>query len=203
MILLIDNYDSFTFNIYQMIASKVEVMVVRNDKITVDGIKKLNLTGIIISPGPGSPKDAGICNATIKEFAGRIPILGVCLGHQVIAECFGGRIVHAKFIYHGMRSLITLLDAGQNSPLFKGVNENFFGGRYHSLVADKTKPPYGLKIAAISEDDEIMAILNDDMKLYGIQFHPESVLTPDGERILNNFLEICYGEVKNDAKRSA
>lgn len=203
MILLIDNYDSFTFNIYQMIASKTDCLVVRNDKITIDGIKNLKPTGIIISPGPGSPKDAGISNDVIKEFVGKIPILGICLGHQAICECFGSLIVHARLIYHGMRSLITLLDAGKNSPLFRGVNEKFFGGRYHSLVADRLNPPKKLDVAAVSEDGEIMAVLNDSMRVYGIQFHPESVLTPDGDLILNNFLQICYEEVMDDAKRSA
>ncbi|WP_271628526.1 anthranilate synthase component II [Caldicellulosiruptor sp. DIB 104C] len=203
MILLIDNYDSFTFNIYQMIASKTKVVVFRNDKVTIETIQKLNPAGIIISPGPGSPKVAGISSEVVKRFAGVVPILGVCLGHQVIGECFGARVVHAKSIYHGMRSRVDLLEAGKRSPLYKGVPDRFFAGRYHSLVVEKTASLQGLEIAAVSEDGEVMSILNDELKIYGIQFHPESILTPDGEKILQNFLDLCYGQVKEDAQRSA
>ncbi|ADL42199.1 glutamine amidotransferase of anthranilate synthase [Caldicellulosiruptor obsidiansis OB47] len=203
MILLIDNYDSFTFNLYQMIASKTQVAVFRNDKVTVDTIKKLNPAGIIISPGPGSPKDAGVSKEVVITFAGSIPILGVCLGHQVIGECFGARITHAKTIYHGMRSRIDLLESGKKSRLFKGVPERFFAGRYHSLVVEKSSSLKQLDIAAVSEDDEVMSLVNDGLRVYGIQFHPESILTPDGETIIQNFLEICYDGVGKDAHRCA
>lgn len=203
MILLIDNYDSFTFNIYQMIADKTQVVVFRNDKVTIETIEKLNPSGIIISPGPGSPKDAGISSDVVKKFAGIVPILGVCLGHQVIGECFGAKVVHAKSIYHGMRSRVDLLEAGRKSPLYKGIPDRFFAGRYHSLVIEKSAKLKDLEIAAVSEDGEIMSILNDEMRIYGIQFHPESILTPDGEKILQNFLDLCYGQVKKDAQRSA
>ncbi|WAM34685.1 anthranilate synthase component II [Caldicellulosiruptor morganii] len=203
MILLIDNYDSFTFNIYQMIANKTQVVVFRNDKVTLETIQKLNPAGIIISPGPGSPKDAGISSDVVKRYAGIAPILGVCLGHQVIGECFGARIVHAKSIYHGMRSCVELSEAGRKSPLFKGVPDRFFAGRYHSLVIERSSKLKELEIAALSEDGEIMSVLNDKLKIYGIQFHPESILTPDGDRILQNFLDLCYGQVGENAQRSA
>lgn len=203
MILLIDNYDSFTFNLYQMIASKTQVIVFRNDKVTVETIKKLNPAGIIISPGPGSPKDAGVSKEVVNTFAGSIPILGVCLGHQVIGECFGARVIHAKTIYHGMRSRVDLLESGKRSRLFKGVPERFFAGRYHSLVVEKSAALKQLEIAAVSEDDEVMSLVNDSLRVYGIQFHPESILTPDGETIIQNFLEICYDGVEKDAHRCA
>ncbi|AEH50573.1 anthranilate synthase component II [Pseudothermotoga thermarum] len=203
MILLIDNYDSFTFNLYQMIAVKTKVVVFRNDKISIDTIRKLKPSGIVISPGPGSPKDAGISKEVVQNFAGIIPILGVCLGHQVIGECFDGKIVHAKEIYHGMKSQIRLLEAGKKSRLFKSVPETFSAGRYHSLVVEKSASLKKLKIAAVSEDEEIMALVNDKLKIYGIQFHPESILTTVGETIIDNFLEICYEGVKMHAHRSA
>ncbi len=195
MILIIDNYDSFTFNLYQLIAVRTEVTVVRNDKISVSSIRRLKPAGIVISPGPGGPNDAGISKHVIFNFAGIIPILGVCLGHQVIGECFGAVVTHAKQIYHGTASKIKLLEEGKKSRLFKSVPDSFVAGRYHSLVVRRTASLRRLKVAAISEDDEIMALVNDELKVYGIQFHPESVLTPVGEIVIANFLEICYDEV--------
>jgi len=193
MILLIDNYDSFTFNIYNMLADKVEIKVLRNDKFNVEDLDDMKIDGIIISPGPGSPKDAGLSGKVVEKFRGKIPILGVCLGHQVIVERFGGKVIHAENIFHGRRSIINLTKEGEVSPIFKGISKTFLGGRYHSLIADNTSMVKELKVAALTKSGEIMAVVNDHLKIYGLQFHPESVLTPEGDKILDNFVEICMG----------
>ena len=186
MILMIDNYDSFTYNLYQYLAMlNADVNVVRNDAITIQEIKKLKPRGIVISPGPGWPKSAGISLEVIKTFSGITPILGVCLGHQTIAEAFGAKIVLAKKIMHGKVSKIKTDGKG----IYKGVKEPFNGMRYHSLAISKESIPKCLKITAETEDGEIMGIRHIDHQTEGIQFHPESIMTTVGKRLLRNFLK--------------
>ena len=188
MIFMIDNYDSFTFNLVQyfrMLGS--DVRVERNDALTLRDINDSLPEGIVISPGPGHPSESGITLDVIKTFAGRIPILGVCLGHQAIVHAFGGEIVRASQIMHGKTSRI----CGDGKGLFHGVNGSFEAMRYHSLVASRTALPEELVITAESEDDhEIMGVRHKELRLEGIQFHPESILTVIGKRLLRNFLEI-------------
>ncbi|MDR0943008.1 MAG: aminodeoxychorismate/anthranilate synthase component II [Ruminococcus sp.] len=188
MILLIDNYDSFTYNLYQALgAVNPDIMTVRNDKITLDEIEKLAPSHIVISPGPGRPKEAGIIEDVIKTFRGKIPILGVCLGLQAIVESYGGEIDYAKSIMHGKQSEIEII---ADSTIFKGIDNHFKAARYHSLSARKDKLPANLEITAMSSDGEIMAIEDKKNRVYGLQFHPESVLTPTGEITIKNFLEV-------------
>ncbi len=183
MILLIDNYDSFSYNLYQYVGSiNPDIKVIKNDELTVEEIKKLNPSHIIISPGPGRPKDAGIIEdvaLNIKD----IPILGVCLGHQAICEAYGLEITNANKIYHGKSDMVKI---NNNVDLFKGLNENIKVARYHSLVAKGSNDL--LEVIAISKDGEIMAIKHKKYPIYGVQFHPESILTNDGMTILKNFL---------------
>lgn len=186
MILVIDNYDSFTYNLCQYIGEMYpDIAVYRNDEITTDKIKELNPEGLIISPGPGYPKDAGISVEAIKLFSGKIPILGVCLGHQSIAEAFGGKIIKAKQLMHGKASKVTL---DTSSALFKGLPKTIEAGRYHSLIVDEATLPSVLKITARDEVGQIMAIEHKTHNTYGVQFHPESILTEDGKALLANFL---------------
>ena len=188
MILLIDNYDSFSFNLYQLIgAIDPDITVARNDMITLSEIVVLRPSHIVISPGPGRPKDAGICEDLIASFAGKIPILGVCLGHQGICETFGATVSYAKHLMHGKASPISL-DA--SCPLFAGLPERISGARYHSLAALEETLPASLSVTARSDDGEIMGVRHRDYDVYGVQFHPESILTPDGGKILSNFLAI-------------
>jgi anthranilate synthase component 2 len=192
MILLIDNYDSFTYNLYQALGEvNPDIMTVRNDKITIDEIADLKPSHIVISPGPGRPSEAGIIEDVIKKFRGKIPILGVCLGLQAIVESYGGEITYAKSIMHGKQSEIEIIS---DSTIFKGIENNnrncFRAARYHSLSARKEKFPANLTITAISENGEIMAIEDKKNRVYGLQFHPESVLTPTGNIIIKNFLEV-------------
>ncbi len=191
MILLIDNYDSFAYNLYQLIGSiDNDIQVVRNDGITVDEIKTLAPECIIISPGPGRPSEAGIIEEVILRYYQTIPILGVCLGHQAIIEAFGGDIVYAKKVMHGKASLIeTVAD-----PLFAGMPRQSRVARYHSLAGQKETLPACLKILAESEDGEIMAIRHRQYPVYGLQFHPESILSEYGMTILKNFIR----GIKND-----
>lgn len=185
MMLLIDNYDSFAYNVYQLAASvNPDVKVVRNDKMTVGEIEALAPSHVILSPGPGKPQDAGICEEVIRYFAGRIPILGICLGHQAICEVFGARITYAGQLMHGKQSTVTL-DTG--SVLFAGMEKQIAVARYHSLAAAPDSMPDCLKITALAGDGEIMAVEHREFPIYGVQFHPESVLTPDGKRIMENF----------------
>jgi anthranilate synthase component 2 len=187
MILLIDNYDSFTYNLYQLMARfNPDIVTVRNDKITLPDIEKLSPSHIFISPGPGKPSDAGICEAVIKHFCGKIPIFGVCLGHQAIWESYGGEVGYAKTLMHGKQSEITVT---ADSVLFRGMESRFPAARYHSL-AGKNTTPSGLTVTAVSDDNEIMAAEDSENKVYGVQFHPESVLTPQGGHIIKNFLEV-------------
>ena len=187
MILLIDNYDSFSYNLYQLIGEiNTDIRVVRNDKITVEEISELNPECIILSPGPGKPKDAGICIDAVLNFAGKIPILGVCLGHQSICEAFSGEISHAKRLMHGKTSRISL----DYDFIFKGLPTEISVGRYHSLSLVEDTLPDCLEIISKSKDDgEIMAVKHKDFNVYGLQFHPESILTPDGLTIIENFLQ--------------
>ena len=187
MILLIDNYDSFSYNLYQLIGEiNTDIRVVRNDKITVEEISELNPECIILSPGPGKPEDAGICIETVLNFTGKIPILGVCLGHQSICEAFGGEISHAKRLMHGKTSRISL----DYDFIFKGLPTEISVGRYHSLSLVEDTLPDCLEIISKSKDDgEIIAVKHKDFNVYGLQFHPESILTPDGLTIIENFLQ--------------
>lgn len=192
MILLIDNYDSFSYNLYQLIgAVEPDIKVVRNDECTLEEIAEMKPEAIILSPGPGRPEDAGICIPVIKEFAGRIPILGVCLGHQSICEAFGGTVSYAKELMHGKKKL--MYKTGE-SQLFKGLPDTFAAARYHSLAALKDTLPAELRVTAESEDGEIMAVEHTKYPVFGVQFHPESVMTPDGRVMIENFMEV----VRND-----
>jgi len=187
MILLIDNYDSFVYNLYQYVGEYgKKVIVYRNNQITIEKIKKLNPEKIIISPGPGRPENSGISCEVIEKFSGKIPILGVCLGHQCIGYVFGGKIVGAKKLMHGKTSLI--YHSGKN--IYKGLKNPFVATRYHSLVIEKKSIPSVLKVEAKSEDGEIMGIKHKKYKVYGVQFHPESILTESGKKLIKNFLNI-------------
>ena len=189
MILLIDNYDSFSYNVYQLAGSvDPDIQVVRNDQITIQEIERKAPRAIILSPGPGRPADAGISEAIIPSFAGKIPILGICLGHQAICEAFGAEITYAKEMKHGKQSQVQLKP---DSRLFQGIGEQMLVGRYHSLAVKKDSIPDILEVTAVSEDGEVMAVEHREYPVYGIQFHPESVLTPDGIRIMENFLSIA------------
>ncbi|MDY2626995.1 MAG: bifunctional anthranilate synthase component II/anthranilate phosphoribosyltransferase [Lachnospiraceae bacterium] len=197
MILLIDNYDSFSYNLYQLIGTlDPDIQVVRNDKITIQGIEKLNPSHIILSPGPGKPSEAGICKECVRYFAGKIPILGVCLGHQAIFEAFGGTVTYARKLMHGKQSQVTV---DLESAIFHNMNSTIGAARYHSLSGRKETTPDCLKIIASSDDGEIMAVEHREYPIFGLQFHPESILTPDGKQILENFLEIKnYNRKKAD-----
>jgi len=187
MILMIDNYDSFTYNLVQYLGELgAEVIVFRNDKITIPEIERLNPEKIVISPGPCTPKEAGISVEVIKHFAGKIPILGVCLGHQSIGVAFGGRIVRAKNLMHGKTSLIF----HDGKTIFEGIPNPFEATRYHSLVIEKESLPEELVISAWTEDGEIMGVRHKRYIIEGVQFHPESILTRHGHDILRNFLRL-------------
>ena len=184
--LLIDNYDSFTYNLVQAFAAQgVEVLVYRNDAITVDEALRLEPTHVVISPGPGHPKDAGVSLDMIGAFAGRVPLLGVCLGHQSIVQHFGGEIVRAPRLMHGKTSLAQ----HDNKTIYEGLSQPVEVGRYHSLCAEHASLPDELEITARTDRDEIMGVRHRELPLEGVQFHPESVLTPEGDRLMANFLE--------------
>lgn len=187
MILLIDNYDSFAYNLYQLIGEiSSDIKVVRNNKITLEEIQKLNPEAIILSPGPGKPENAGICIDVVREFHKTIPILGVCLGHQAICVAFGGTVSHAKRLMHGKSSDIGL----DYDFIFKGLPNQINVGRYHSLSLVEETLPDCLEVLSKSKDDgEIMTVKHKQYNVYGLQFHPESILTPDGLTIMENFLE--------------
>ena len=188
MILLIDNYDSFSYNLYQLVgALNPDIRVARNDALGVSDIIALNPERIIISPGPGRPEDAGNIVEVARELTGRFPILGVCLGHQAICAAFGATITYAKQLMHGKQSVAAL---DQDCPLFQGCPPKTKVARYHSLAADPATLPDVLKITALTADGEIMAVAHRDLPVYGVQFHPESILTPEGRTMLKNFLEI-------------
>ncbi len=186
MILLIDNYDSFSYNLYQLIGSmNPDIKVIRNDEMSVEEIEKMNPEKIILSPGPGRPEQAGVCEAVVTYFQGKVPILGVCLGHQAICQVYGGTITYAKTLMHGKQSLLAV---DSTSLLFQGMKKNIPAARYHSLAVERESMPDCLMVIASAEDGEIMAVKHKEYETYGVQFHPESVLTPDGKQILKNFL---------------
>ena len=186
MLLMIDNYDSFTYNLVQYLAEiGQEVEVVRNDKISIEEINKLNPQYIVISPGPCTPNEAGISLELIEAFKGKIPILGVCLGHQSIGQAFGGKIVHAQTIMHGKTSKIS----HNNKGVFRGIKNPFIATRYHSLVIEKETLPNCFDITAWTDDNEIMGIKHKELAIEGVQFHPESILSEHGHDLLKNFLD--------------
>lgn len=186
MILLIDNYDSFSYNLYQLLGSiNPHIRVIRNDEMTVDEIKALKPEYIILSPGPKRPIDAGVCIDVVKELGDTSKILGVCLGHQSICEAFGANITYAKELMHGKQSDCKI---DNTDELFKGLPEYIKVARYHSLAADEDTMPDCLKVIATTDDGEIMAVKHKTKPIWGVQFHPESIMTPDGEKMLKNFL---------------
>ena len=187
MIVLVDNYDSFSYNLYQMVGSLYpDIKVVRNDAISVDELIGLQPEGIIISPGPGRPEDAGVCVDAIRRLNGSVPILGVCLGHQAICTAYGGTVSYAKRLMHGKTSRV---DVDNSCPMFHEMERQITVGRYHSLVAVETDLPDELIVVARSADGEIMAVRHRDKPVYGLQFHPESILTPEGHMVLRTFVE--------------
>jgi anthranilate synthase/aminodeoxychorismate synthase-like glutamine amidotransferase len=183
---MIDNFDSFTYNLVQGFrAQGAEVIVFRNNAITIEQAQALRPTHLVISPGPGRPTDAGVSMPLIQNFAPKIPILGVCLGHQCIVEAFGGKIVYAQQLMHGKTSVIE----HDQATIFTNLDNPMIGGRYHSLAADITSLPKNLDISATTEDNEIMAVRDKAYPIEGVQFHPESILTPLGEKLMHNFLQ--------------
>lgn len=188
MVLLIDNYDSFSYNLYQLIGEiNPDIKVIRNDEMTVEDIEKLNPSRIILSPGPGKPEDAGICEAVVRELGGKLPILGVCLGHQAICEAYGAVVTYASKLMHGKQSMV---DIDGSSKLFKGLPNEFKVARYHSLAVKKDTLPDELKVTAITKDGDVMAVEHVTKPIYGLQFHPESILTEGGRIMLKNFMEV-------------
>jgi anthranilate synthase component 2 len=193
MILLIDNYDSFSYNLVQLVGTilmkhpklKQSIKVIRNDDLNIDEIKDLQPSHIILSPGPGRPSEAGICEEVIKECKLGSKILGVCLGHQAICEVFGATITYAKELMHGKQSVV-MVDT--KSSLFQGLEETLSVARYHSLAADNQTMPDSLQVIGTADDGEVMAVKHREFNIYGVQFHPESVLTPNGEKMMENFL---------------
>lgn len=187
MILMIDNYDSFTYNLVQYLGEMgEELKVYRNDAINLAGVKKLKPKRIVISPGPGSPKDAGISKDIIKHLGPSIPLLGVCLGHQCIGEVFGGKVLGAKKLMHGKTSQIFHNGKG----VFKNIDNPFVATRYHSLLVERKSLPVALEITAETKDKEIMGLKHKKYPIYGVQFHPESILTQSGKELLRNFLNL-------------
>lgn len=193
MLAVIDNYDSFTYNLVQMMAAQgADLQVFRNDAITTAALAAMKPAGLVVSPGPCTPKEAGISVEAIRHFSGKIPVLGVCLGHQSLAVAFGGLVIGAKRIMHGKVSMVTHTD----TPLYRGINSPFPAGRYHSLAVARDKLPQELIVDAESEDGEIMGMHHATLPVYGVQFHPESVLTPSGKRLLRNFMDITDGKLR-------
>jgi anthranilate synthase/aminodeoxychorismate synthase-like glutamine amidotransferase len=189
-ILLIDNYDSFTYNLVQaFLVAGAEVEVRRNDETDIESAERLDPSHLVISPGPGRPENAGLSLAMIEAFAGRVPVLGVCLGHQAVVAHYGGEIVGAKSLMHGKTSLVSHDAEG----IFEGLPNPFEAGRYHSLAANQASVPDVLAVTARTEEGEIMGVRHRDLNVVGVQFHPESVLTPDGPALLGNFLRLSGG----------
>lgn len=187
MLLLIDSYDSFSYNLYQLVGEfEEDIRVIRNDEMTVEEIKSLRPGRILLSPGPGRPEDAGILLEAVRTLGKEIPMLGVCLGHQAICAAFGGTITYARELMHGKQSLVTL---DRDCPLFHGCPETSPVARYHSLAADPDTLPACLKVTAVTADGEVMAVQHREYPIYGVQFHPESILTPDGKTMLRNFIK--------------
>ena len=188
MLLVIDNYDSFTYNLVQYLGELgATVEVRRNDRVTLDEIEnRLRPERIVISPGPGTPNDAGITLDVIQRFAGKVPLLGVCLGHQAIGQAFGGRVIRAPELMHGKASEVS----HDGKTIFAGLNDHFRAGRYHSLIVERESLPSCLEISANTADDIIMGLRHRELKVEGVQFHPESILTSDGKQLLANFLKL-------------
>lgn len=191
MILIIDNYDSFTYNLVQYLGELgADLKVVRNDQITLAGIAELSPEKIVLSPGPCTPDEAGITLDVIRTFAGRIPLLGVCLGHQAMGQAFGGRVIRAPYLMHGKTSRI--LHDGRT--IFRGIDNPFVATRYHSLIVERESLPEDLEISATTSDGLIMGLRHRHFNCEGVQFHPESIMTADGKRLLRNFLELERGQ---------
>lgn len=188
MLLVIDNYDSFTYNLVQYLGELGETVEVRrNDRVTLDEIESsLRPERIVISPGPGTPDDAGITLKVIERFAGKVPLLGVCLGHQAIGQAFGGKVIRAPELMHGKASEVR----HDGKTIFAGLNDHFLAGRYHSLIVEKSTLPACLEISAFTADDVIMGLRHRELKVEGVQFHPESILTDSGKQLLSNFLKL-------------
>ncbi len=187
--IIIDNYDSFTYNLYHLLnESGTETEVVRNDKFRLEELERFD--NIVLSPGPGIPSEAGLLIDTIRAYAGKKPILGICLGHQAIGECFGAKLTNLPNVFHGVQTPVRLLG---NSYLFDGLGTEIKVGRYHSWVVDPQSLPDCLEVTAVSEEGQIMALKHKEFNIHGIQFHPESVLTPEGKRIIRNWLN-CQNE---------
>ena len=191
MVLLIDNYDSFSYNLFQLVGTiEPDIKVIRNDEMTIDEIEQMKPSHIILSPGPGKPSDSGICEDVVRHFAGKIPIMGVCLGHQAICEVYGATVTYASRLMHGKQSICSLKC---EDGLFQGVSDpaKLKVARYHSLAVKEETLPEELKVMAVSDDDgEVMAVRHKTYDVYGLQFHPESILTPEGLIILKNFMNI-------------
>ena len=189
MILLIDNYDSFSYNLFQLAGSlDPDIRVARSDAVTAEDIAALRPAALLLSPGPGRPADAGVCEEAVRKLGGQIPILGVCLGHQAICEAYGATVTYARQLMHGKQSA-ALLDP--ECPLFRDCPPRTEVGRYHSLAAEEDTLPACLRVTARTEDGEVMAVAHTQYPVYGVQFHPESILTPDGPVMLRNFLRIA------------
>ena len=187
MILLIDNYDSFSYNLYQYVGEiEPDIRVIRNDELTTDEIRALKPDRIILSPGPGRPEDAGMIIEAVQKLGAYIPTLGVCLGHQAICTAFGARITYAKELMHGKQSKVSF---EKNCPIFRDCPETALVARYHSLAADESTVPDCLNVTAKTDDGEIMAVQHKEYPVFGLQFHPESIMTPDGKAILKNFIK--------------
>jgi anthranilate synthase/aminodeoxychorismate synthase-like glutamine amidotransferase len=187
MIVVIDNYDSFTYNLVQYLGELgADLRVFRNDRVTIPQIQELKPAGIVISPGPCTPKEAGISNDVIRHFSGRVPLLGVCLGHQCMGEVFGGNVVRAPRLMHGKTSMIY----HDKSGIFRDIPNPFEATRYHSLIVSRTGFPDVLRVTAWTDQDEIMGLAHVEHTTFGVQFHPESILTVEGKRILKNFLDM-------------
>jgi len=187
MLLVIDNYDSFTYNLVQYLGELGErIEVRRNNEVTVDETEKLSPDRIVISPGPGVPTDAGISLQVIEEFGGKVPILGVCLGHQAIGQAFGGRVVRAAHLFHGKSSTVQ----HDGKTIFEDLERNFTAGRYHSLVVERESLPDCLEVSATTPNGTIMGLRHRKMKIEGVQFHPESIMTTEGKKLLANFIKL-------------
>ncbi|MCB2294995.1 aminodeoxychorismate/anthranilate synthase component II [Clostridium algoriphilum] len=195
MILIIDNYDSFTYNLYQYVGELYKsVKVLRNDEFTIEELKKLPLKGIIISPGPGRPESAGLSIEVIRAFEGKLPIMGICLGHQAIGQAYGGKVISAPEIKHGKTSIINHNGKG----LFENLKDNLKIMRYHSLIVERCTLPKDLEITAETKDGIIMAIKHKKFQTYGLQFHPESIFTEEGKMIIQNFVEVICNAKDGD-----